>query len=345
VPKRANNTQSRVTIEDVAAHAGVSKSLVSLVMRDSPSVSDARRQRVMASAEQLGYRPNFMARSLAEQRTRTVGVVISDLHNPFFADVLDGMQDAADGLGLQVLLASGRRDPGIEERAVESFLQLRVEGAAFLAPLADASVLSNVARTVPCAVVGKPRQKASHVDFITNDDAVGAALAVGHLAELGHRAIAHISGGAGAGARERCLGYEQAMREHRLARFTQVVSGDYTDEAGYEAAKQLMAGRRPPTAIFAPNDLAAVGAMTALNELGMDVPKDVSVVGYDNTYLAGVQGISLTSVAQPAAEMGRLAIEAIVRRLDGSARRARTMTVIPELVARSSSGPALRSLG
>jgi DNA-binding LacI/PurR family transcriptional regulator len=324
----------------VAERAGVSKSLVSLVMRGAPNVSETRRQAVLAAAAELGYRPNLVARSLVERRTRTVGVLVSDLHNPFFPEVVDGLQRAAHERGLRALLGTGRRDAAEEADVVESFLQQHVDGLVLLSPVLSPRALAAAAATTPTVVVASRDVLAPHCDVIVNDDALGAELAVGHLAGLGHTRIAHISGGAGASAADRRSGYEAAMAHHGLAPDARIVAGDMTDGGGYAGARALLADGARPTAIVAPNDFAAIGALTALEEAGLRVPEDVSLVGYDNTYLASIGHISLTSVDQPRRHMGGLAVDALETRREQGDLRARTTLVTPHLVARKSSGPA-----
>nr|WP_255325477.1 LacI family DNA-binding transcriptional regulator [Candidatus Solirubrobacter pratensis] len=310
----------------VAERAGVSKSLVSLVMRGAPNVSEARRAAVLQAAAELGYRPNLVARSLVERRTRTLGVLVSDLHNPFFAEVIDGLQAEAQERGLRIVLGTGRRDPAEEAETVEAFLQQDVDGLVLLSPRLPG--IEDVAAAVPTVVVAT---RAEHVDVVVNDDALGAELAVAHLAELGHERIAHI---AAAGTQERRAGYESAIARHGLEAL--IADGDVTDEGGYRGAQRLLANGRP-TAIFACNDLAALGALTAIEEAGLSVPGDVSLVGYDNTYLASIRHIALTSVDQPRHRMGRLAVEALDARREAPGAPPALHTVTPHLEIRSSS--------
>jgi DNA-binding LacI/PurR family transcriptional regulator len=298
-------------------------------MRGAPHVSEARRAAVLAAAAELGYRPNLVARSLVERRTRTLGVLVSDLHNPFFAEVIDGVQAEAGERGLRMVLGTGRRDADEEAAAVEAFLQQDVDGLVLLSPRLGAAALHDAAAAVPTVVVGS--RVAADCDVIVNDDALGAELAVTHLVELGHSRIAHIDAPA---APERRAGYESAMARHGLEPV--VAAGDVTDEGGYAGARALLADGRP-TAIFACNDLAAIGALTALEEAGLSVPGDVSLVGYDNTYLAAIRHLSLTSVDLPRVRMGRLAVEAIEERRAAPDAPARVHTVTPQLEVRGSS--------
>jgi DNA-binding LacI/PurR family transcriptional regulator len=294
-------------------------------MRGAPNVSEARRAAVLQAAAELGYRPNLVARSLVERRTRTLGVLVSDLHNPFFAEVIDGLQAEARERGLRIVLGTGRRDPAEEADAVEAFLQQDVDGLVLLSPrMTD---VEEAAAAVATVVVGT---RVAGCDLVVSDDALGAELAIAHLSGLGHQRIAHI---AAPEAPERRRGYESAMERHGLEPL--IAPGDVTDEGGYRAARALLAGARP-TAIFACNDLAAIGAMTAIEEAGADV----SLVGYDNTYLASIRHIALTSVDQPRLEMGRLAVEAVDARREDPGAPARVRTVTPHLEVRASSRPA-----
>jgi DNA-binding LacI/PurR family transcriptional regulator len=302
-------------------------------MRGAPNVSPERRRAVLAAAAELGYRPNLLARSLVERRTRTLGVLVSDLHNPFFAEVIDGLQAAAHERGLRVVLGTGRRDAEEEAAVVESFLQQNVDGLVLLSPRFRR--LAEAARAVPLVVVGTRDARAARSELIVNDDALGAELAVAHLAGLGHERIAHIEA-RGPGGPERRAGYETAMARHGLSGGRRVVAGDFTDEGGYEGTRRLLAGGERPTAVFACNDLAAIGALTALEEAGLAVPDDVSLVGYDNTSLAAIRHISLTSVDQPRLEMGELAVRALEARRERPRAPARTHVLRPRLQVRSS---------
>src|SRR5438128_6284165 len=248
----------QVTMEDVAREAGVSRALVSLVMRDSPKVSEKRRGRVLVAAERLGYRPNAMARGLASRRTRTIGVLLNDLHNPFFAEIMDGIFQTAEELDYRLLIGTGRRVGAGERRAVDVFLEHRADGLLLVSPRLRRADILAVGRLTPTVVVGRPVRE-SFIDSVTNDDLAGGKLAVRHLVGLGHVRIAHIDGGRGAGASARRAGYLRETAQAGLE--PQVVSGEFTELAGARAADRLLASGQLPTAIFAANDLVAVGAM------------------------------------------------------------------------------------
>jgi DNA-binding LacI/PurR family transcriptional regulator len=331
-----NPRRGHVTMEDVAREAGVSRALVSLVMRESPKVSDKRRTRVLEAAGRLGYRPNAMARGLASRRTRTIGVLLNDLRNPFFAEIMDGIFEAAEELDYRLLIGTGRRQAAGERRAVEAFFEHRADGLVLVSPrLPEAEILA-VGRTTPTVVVARPI-RASHLDSVTTDDLAGGKLAVRHLAELGHVRIAHVDGGRGAGSSARRTGYLREMTRRGLE--PRVVAGEFTEAAGVRAAERLLASRDLPTAIFAANDLVAAGALDRLEDEGLRIPEDVSIVGYDNTFLAALHHMSLTTIDQPRPELGRLGLSSLVERIDGVRSEAVHLQLTPSLVVRATTAP------
>ncbi|HYQ70173.1 LacI family DNA-binding transcriptional regulator [Actinophytocola sp.] len=324
---------ARPTMEDVAARAGVSRALVSLVMRGSPKVSAARRAAVLAAAAELGYSPHAMARSLASRTSHVLGVMVSDLHNPFWAEVVDGLDLYAREAGFELVINTGGRSPVREHQALASLASFRPAGIALLGPVLPSSSIEKSAGEGPVVLVSRST-RLSTVDTVNDDGRTGSALAVDHLVSLGHREIVHIDGGSGSQSTPRRTGYRLAMKRHGLE--PRVVRGEYTESAGAAAIRSLHA---PFTAVIAANDLNAVGVLSALAELGLGVPADVSVVGYDNTWLAALRHIGLTTIDQPRHEMGRLAAEALIARVRGEVPNPARLVVRPSLVVRTSTAP------
>ncbi len=329
---------SRPTILDVAERAGVSKSLVSLAIRDSPKVSDENRRRIHQAAEELGYRANAMARNLASKRSNLLGVLIADLHNPFFAEMIDGIEEFAASVDHRVLLTTGLRLPSREIAAIESLLELRVDGLVLADPQLPIGRLEDLVRTVPTVMLARAT-RSSHVASVVNDDHAGVEMVVNHLVELGHQRITHIDGGRRGGARRRRAGYRSAMAAHGLGEHVRIVDGDYTEDGGVAGAVELLTAGPPPTAIVAANDLAALGALNVLEDAGLSVPEDVSLVGYDNTDLAALRHISLTSVDQPRRRMGALAVQTVLDAAREGSATAQHLVLPSELVVRDSTGP------
>jgi DNA-binding LacI/PurR family transcriptional regulator len=333
-----DKSPARPTIHDVAARAGVSKSLVSLAMRGSPKVREASRTAILAAAAELGYRPNATARSLADRRSRTVGVLILDLHNPVFAQILDGVQSRVRERGYSTMLVTGGTDPTLERAELDKLLEFQVEGLILISHRLTAADLRSVAREVPTVVVTRRDITGPRIDTVSNDDVAGAAMAVEHLVALGHRRITHVSGGDNPVSHDRCRGYLEAMSAAGLSSRSRVVDGALTDAGGYAAADEALGAPRPPTALFVANDLAALGAVAAVQGRGLAVPEDVSVVGYDGMALGALPTLSLTTVAQPLAEMGAIAAGRLVARIDRPGSRARHTSVEARLVVRGSTG-------
>lgn len=299
----------RPTIKDVADKAGVSKSLVSLALQGSPKVAPASREAIFAAADELGYRPNRTASNLVLQRSNTIGVHILDLHNPVFAEILDGVQEGVRGYDYSTLLVTGNADPDTERIEIQRLIESQVEGLILIAHRLTDEALALIAADVPTVVVTWRTEGIAGVDSVSGDDAAGVEAAVDHLVSLGHSEIVHLSGGENRIARERRRGYENAMEAHGLTPV--IVPGAFTEAGGSAAAVAALSLN--PTALVVANDLAAIGALSALKHRGIRVPEDISVVGYDGMSLTASLG--LTTVAQPLAEMGRTAAELLMDRI------------------------------
>jgi DNA-binding LacI/PurR family transcriptional regulator len=324
----------RPTMRDVAAHAGVSQSLVSLVFRDAPGASSETRQRVLRSAAELGYRLDTAAQVLRRSRSRNIGVLYT-MRQPWAVDVVDAIYPAADRHGYRVVLG-GLGTGRDERRAVEELLSYRCEAIILLGPATEATQLAAVAEQIPVVDISR-RGSEDGLDVVRVADEQGSRLAVDHLVSLGHRAIVHVDGGRLPGGVHRSRGYRQAMRRHHLGDEIRVLPGDHTEESGAAAARQLMKEQQLPTAIFASNDRCAHGVLVTFVRAGVEVPGDISIVGFDDSGIARLSFIDLTTVRQDVTRIAELAVQAIVERLDQGRVTPREMVIAPTLVVRGSS--------
>lgn len=325
------------TQEDVARRAGVSRALVSLVMRDSPHVSPKRRKKVLKAAEELGYRPNAHARSLASKQVHTFGVLIHDVTNPYFASVYTSVARAAEQSGYDLLLAAGTASRAREATLVSTLFEHRIAGLVLLSPLMGPKTLRGLAQSVPVVVVGSGAPVAG-IDAVTTDEEQAATEVIEHLAALGHRDIIHVSGGNTRPGRARTAGFEAAMGAAGLR--PTVLTGDFTADAGREAGHTILGRPHRPTAVVAANDLVAVGVMGVLRANGINVPDDISVVGYDDSQIASLDLVDLTTVRQPVEHFGTAAIARLVERATDPDARAVVQRLPASLVVRGTTGPA-----
>lgn len=329
--------RGRPTIFDVADRAGVSKSLVSLVLRGKPGVSEARRKAVLKAADELGYRPNAAARSLAQQRTHTVGALLSDMRNPWFIDLLDSVRAELGALGLNLFLSEVHQSQP-NSSVLDAFLEARVDGLLFLGTMPDTAELAAAAQGMPAVVVSGREPDLPTVDVVTGDDHAGAVAAMEHLVGLGHRRIAHLAG-TGRAAELRTEGYRDQMRRHGLERNIMIEVSDRSEEGDQRAAEALLDARTRPTAILANNDYAALLAMSCAQERGLSIPGDLSMVGYDNTTVARTGYIGLTSVDNSYVDMGRMAARQLERRIEAPDAPRSVTLLDPSLQVRRTSAP------
>ncbi|MDL9944616.1 LacI family DNA-binding transcriptional regulator [Gordonia sp. ABSL11-1] len=322
------------TIRDVAAHAGVSKSVVSRVLRDEPNVSVERRTRVRVAMDELGYRPNSIARGLSEARSGTVGVVINDLRNPWYVDLLEGLATTFDAVDIAPILVDSRLDHQVGRDTVETMLSRQVDGLVVVGTT-DARVdVERAARSIPVVLAGTLEPDLPTIDIAVDDDVVGAGIATEHLLALGHRRLAHIQG-PGMVGRLRRQGFEEMISASGLpVESVAIEYGGTTEEGGYAASARLLDAAPPPTAILAFNDMASLGAMSAADDRGISIPGDLSLIGYDDTQLASLRHISLTSVDNGNFTVGAQAAKFVLQRMERMTAPQRVYRHTPELVVR-----------
>jgi len=298
----------------VAARAGVSKSLVSLVLQGRGRVSAERRATIQQAIDELGYRPNSRARGLSLNRSNTVGVLLNDLSNPWFVDLLGGLSTTLHSSGLSPLLADSQTDQRIGVSSVDKLLAQDVDGLVIVGTTSEEEALVRAAEQVPVVLAGTRDPDLPRGDVVVNDDFAGSRAATTHLLDLGHTRIAHLAGPGRIGSLRR-EGYQSALIAAGLDPDAYLETGGRSEESGYAAARRLLSTPQRPTAILAFNDVAAIGVLSAADDLGLQVPADLSLVGYDNTYLARIRHISLTSVDNGnfavGAQAGRFLVERI----------------------------------
>jgi LacI family transcriptional regulator len=306
-----------ITMRDVAERAGVSVTTVSHVINKTRPVSDELRHRVLVAMEELDYQPNLLARSLRRGQTHTIGVIVPDSANPYFADVTRGIEDASFEQGYSVILCNSDGDADKEQMYTDVLVEKQVDGILFVSiALSAEQVCSLQDREMPVVVVNRDIPHVA-VDTVLPDNAHGGYLATRHLVELGHRRIGCIMGRSDVTpSAERVDGYRRALQEAALPLDEMlIVKGNYQYEGGYHAARELLLLNHPPTAIFACNDLMAVGAMRAAQELGQRIPTDLSLVGYDDVQLTSFTTPPLTTISQPRYDIGIVAATMLLERM------------------------------
>jgi DNA-binding LacI/PurR family transcriptional regulator len=330
-----------VTLKAVAAHVGLSAGTVSAVLNDAPSakhIPQQTRERIIAAARQLDYRPNYFARSLRKRRTMTIGVIAHEIGDGYSSSIIAGIENGTRERDYFFVTGVHRHDRDLFERYSRLLIQRGAEGII--------TVDFNLAHSLPLPAVAIP----GHVDNegVTNivlDHRHAAELALKHLADLGHTKIAFFRGHPqSADSTHRWNAVQDVAGEMQIELDPQLVmqidSNDSTPNLGYPYGKQLLAAQRPFTALFAYNDISAIGAIRAFQEAGLRVPNDVSVVGFDDIPGAAFHYPSLTTVRQPLQKMGEIAAEILIGRIEGERDWQREIAVQPEIVIRESTAPA-----
>lgn len=323
---------------DVARAAGISIALVSIVIRGVPGASDETRRRVLRIADELGYVPDQRAQKLRRSSSRVLGVVF-ELQQPFHGDLVEHIYAAAARRGYEAVIsavAPSREEP----TAVNALLRERCEAAILLGSRLSGEELERLARRLPTLLVAR-RSGLPGVGAVRSDDSLGIRLAVDHLVGLGHRRIAHIDGAGAPGSSDRRLGFLRGMADHGLQDFADVLAGGLTEEAGAGGMHYLLARQvPPPTAVIAFNDRTATGVLDVLARQGRDVPGEISVVGYDDSRLAKIPHVQMTTVSQDAPRMADAAVAAALDIVAGGTPQDTVLT--PRLVERATTGPAPR---
>lgn len=325
------------TIRTVAARAGVSKSLVSLYLQRSAKVGADSRAAIESAIADLDYRPNLLAQSLSARRSGVIGVIVNDLRNPWYVDCFGGFVAVAQEQGYRALLADAALDLAADGSLLDAILRLQVDGLVILGTTRPSPALLAAIGQRPTVVAAARDLDDANVDVVSGDDDAGIGLALDHLVALGHRRIAHVTGGVGAVSSIRRESFERRAAAAGVS--ASVIEGDGTEGGGFAATRVILDRPDRATAVIAFNDLTGVGSLSAARASGLDVPHDLSVIGFDDSLLAGLGVTQLTSIDGSSEEVGALAAHALLARIEDPGRAAQEQLVLPRLIVRTSTAP------
>jgi DNA-binding LacI/PurR family transcriptional regulator len=324
----------RVTMDDVAKEAGVSRGLVSLALRDAYGVSDSTRDRILAVAQRLNYQPNALASGLARRTNNTLGVFLLDLHNELFADIYDGIRDVATDAGTELVLSVGSTGGTLDKPALDVLVRAQADVVVAAGLLLSDKELASYRESLRLVSVAR---RVSGADNVLSSNELGAKLAVQHLLELGHRRILHLAAPSSDGYHGRRRGFRRAMRTAGLE--PEILVSDYSRAEAARVIGPILDSADRPTAVFAHNDQTALGVLDALYGRGLRVPDEMSVIGYDNTSASRPPEIALTTVDLHGETLGRRAAEIALARMADPEASPIEQTFKPTLVVRATTGP------
>lgn len=327
------------TIKDVALRAGVSVTTVSHVVNDTRHVSAKGRERVELAIRELGYVPNAMARSLKSNTTSTLGMLIPNSSNPYFAEIVRIVEDRCFGAGYTLVLCNTDDEPRRQSVYLQVLAERRIDGLIVVSTGDDDSLVTQLqGLRIPTVLVDREIADPS-CDLVETAHMQGGLLAVRHLLSLGHKRIACIGGPVGlTPSEQRIEGWRMALAEAGTTPNADALlwRGAFTSQSGYEAMHAILRTEHPPSAVFVCNDLMAIGALRAAHESGVHVPDELSIVGFDDIELSAYTSPPLTTVAQPKERIGALAVDMLLERVGGKRRDARKVVLQPELRVRAS---------
>jgi len=329
-----------VSIKDIAPAAKVSHSTVSRALRNSSLVNRETAERIRRIAHEMGYRPSAVARSLVTKKTKTIGVVVTTIADPFIAEVVSGIEEVANDHGYSVFLANSNADPDREVNVVHSFHERRVDGILVTASRVGALYIPLLAQLKVPIVLINNQHPGEFVYSVMIDNITASREATQHLIQLGHKRIAYIGDRFGFQSdTERFAGYRQALEMADLPFLPELIAhGDGKPEGAMQATEKLLALPQLPTAIFCYNDMSALGALRVIRAQGLDVPDDISLVGFDDLFIASYTHPPLTTIRQPKRQMGRMAMEILLKLFSGLNSK-NNIKVQGELIVRESTAP------
>jgi LacI family transcriptional regulator len=330
--------EMKVTIYDIAKEAGVSATTVSKVINNKGRISEKTRKRIMAIIEELHYQPNVLASAMKGKSTYTIALLIPDAANPIYAQYLKHIEEYGQELGFSVVMCSTGSDPEKEAKHITLLNQKRVDGFIIASVFKNEPALKQlIEEEIPIVLISLQRPELP-VGSVAGDDYLGGYIATEHLLSLGHRRIGIIAENATISGMERIKGYQKALENAGIEVDESLIIGinEPTIDCAEIFAKELLSSGQRPTAIFGCNDMLAIGAMLAAKGLGMVIPDEISIIGFDNTVMCKIVEPPLSSVAIPVHEMGRQAMELLIQQIEKKDNMKQRITLLPELVIRQS---------
>jgi len=339
----------KITIKDIARIANVSHTTVSRALNNKSRINSETKVRILSIANELNYRPNFIARGLVMKRTKTLGLVITTIANPFYNELAQGIEATASGLGYNIIFCSTHSDLSAEKQYIEMLRSKGVDGIIFSsAHMDDPNIVALAEEAFPIVLVNRrtyhPLVK-EKVDYVGVDNILGGFLAIEHLIRLGHRRIGVIGGSSESSVGlERLEGGKKALEAYHLEQSDDYfLGGDFLKESGYQGGKRFLKMAEPPTAIFTTNDYMALGAYQAISENGVRIPEEMALVGFNDIEFSAMRGIELTTIGQKKYEMGAIAVKILVERIEGKeVEPSKEIILEPELIIRKTCGFHLR---
>jgi len=340
----------KITIKDIARMANVSHTTVSRALNNKSRIKNETKEKILTIARELNYQPNFIARSLVMKKTKTLGLVITNIANPFYTELAQGIEATVRGLGYNIIFCSTHSDLSAEKHYIDMLRSKGVDGIIFSsAHMDDPNILVLAEEAFPIVLVNRRtyhpivREK---VDYVGIDNILGGFLAVEHLIRLGHQRIGIIGGSSESSVGfERLEGGKRALSTYGLeAMGDYFLEGDFLKGSGYRGGKEFLKMAEPPTAIFATNDYMALGTYQAIVEEGQKVPENIALIGFNDIEFTAIKGVELTTIGQKKYEMGALAVKILVEKIEGGESKPSTKEIFlkPELIIRKTCGFHLR---
>lgn len=333
------------TIKDIAKVAGLSPSTVSRALNDHKRISQKTKAKILELAKAMDYTPNLFGRGLAKKKTFLIGLLAPDFQNPYYAELTNSIRDTAQEASYWVLQVSTSNITDTTYSIIQSMIKMGVEGIIFASCKLHDPLVENLIDSNFPVVLANRRLKKDKGDYVIPDHTYGVYLVVNHFIRLGYQRIGMIRGPRNAStAQNQYLGYIEAIKEKSLEIDEDIIGeGLYTQDTGYKFTKKLMRLSNPPQAIFCGDDYVALGAMKALHELGLSVPHDVALAGFDDTEISAHPHIQLTTVRCNTSEMGKIAVKFLIEKIEKSSKSFRRILLEPNLVIRQSCGYQLNS--